>query len=150
MIKKTKPTRISYERFKEIYHQVSRVTVEVVLVTPKGIALTLRRIPPYKGYWHTPGGSVLYKEKVKDAVKRVAEEELGVKIKIKRFLGFWEIPEWTQPGGFCHTVGLVFEVRQASGKIKTNSQSSKIKFFKKLPQKMIPEQKRFLEKNLHL
>ncbi len=73
-------------------------------------------------------------------------EELGIKVKIKKFLGFWEIPEWTQPNGFCHTISLVFLVKQLSGKLKPDSQSSEIKIFQRLPENMIKEQKEFLEK----
>ncbi|MEK7550872.1 MAG: hypothetical protein AAB535_03770 [Patescibacteria group bacterium] len=60
-MEKEKLTKIPYEEFKRIYSKVTRVTVELVLLTKHGVTLTLRNIYPYKKDWHTPGGSVLYK-----------------------------------------------------------------------------------------
>ena len=148
MIKQSKPIKFSFREFKKIYSKVPRVTVEIVIISKNGVALSLRNIEPYKGYWHTPGGTILYGESIRNAVIRVAKEELGVNVKISKFLGFWEIPEWSQPKGFCQTIGLIFQVRFISGKFKSDEQSSEIKFFRKLPQKMIKEQKVILEKRL--
>ena len=138
--------RLPFEKFKEIFSQVPRTTVEIVLVRDGGIVLSLRDIEPYKGSWHTPGGTLFHKERVEDAVKRVAKEELDIEVKIDKFLGYWEIPEWTQPNGFSHPIGLVFQVQQTSGELKSDSQSLELKVFEKLPENMIKEQKDFLEK----
>jgi ADP-ribose pyrophosphatase YjhB (NUDIX family) len=138
--------RFPFEVFKDIFSKVPRVTVEVVLIKDGGIVLSLRNIEPYKGYWHTPGGTLFHKEKVEDAVKRVAKEELGVSVEVDKFLGYWEIPEWTQPKGFSHAIGLVFQVKTLSEELKPDTQSSEIKVFKKLPKNMVREQKEFLER----
>lgn len=142
--KLNKPTKIPYKDFKEIYHKVTRVTVEIILLTRNGVVLTLRSIEPFKNQWHTPGGSVLYKESVEDAVKRVCLEELGVKVKIKKFLGYWEVPEWKEKEGFCHSIGLIHQVEIKSGKLRGNDQSSKIESFKKIPNNTIDVHKKFL------
>lgn len=138
--------RFPFEVFKDIFSKVPRVTVEIVLIKDGGIVLSLRNIEPYKGYWHTPGGTLFHKEKVEDAVKRVAKEELGISVGVDKFLGYWEIPEWTQPKGFSHAVGLVFQVKTLSEELKPDTQSSEIKVFEKLPEKMIKEQKELLER----
>jgi len=138
--------RLPFEEFKSIFSKVPRVTIEIVLVKNGGVVLTLRNIDPYKGYWHTPGGTLFYKEKVEDAVKRIAKDELGVEVKINKFLGYWEVPEWTQENGFSHSIGLVYQVETLLGDFTLNNQSSKMGIFDKIPDNTIQEQKEFLEK----
>lgn len=140
--------KIPFEEFKIIFSRVLRVTIEIVLIKESGVVLTLRDIDPYKGFWHTPGGTLFYKEKVEDAVKRIARDELGVEVEIDNFLGFWEMPEWTQLNGFSHAVGLVHQVRLVAGDLNVHGQASKVDVFKKLPQNMIREQKEFLERKI--
>ncbi len=142
--------RIPFKEFKYIFSKVPRTTAEVVLVKNGGIALTLRNINPYKGLWHTPGGTLFYKEKVEDAVKRIAKDELGVEVAIDKFLGYWEVPEWAQPNGFGHAVSLAHQVRLVSGDLNVNKQASEVRVFQKLPTNMIKEQKEFLEKKYGL
>ena len=71
---------LTFEEFKTIYSKVPRLTVEVIVKTDKGILFTKRLIPPYVGSWHFPGGTVYYKETITDAIERVAQDELGVKV----------------------------------------------------------------------
>ena len=138
--------RLPFEEFKYIYSKVPRLTVEIVLIKDGGIVLSLRNIAPYKGFWHVPGGTVLYREKIEDAVKRIANDELDVNVELENLLGYWQVPEWLQPGGFSSPIGLVYKVKLLSGELKGNSQSSEIKIFRRLPDNMIEEQKQFLEK----
>ncbi|MBU0975306.1 NUDIX domain-containing protein, partial [Patescibacteria group bacterium] len=77
--------RLPYKTFKYIYRKVPRLCVDVIVKTPRGIILTKRSIPPAKGWWHIPGGTILWGETVEQAVKRVAREEVGVEVKIKKF-----------------------------------------------------------------
>ena len=63
-MKKNKPKKLPYKTFKSIYSRVPRATIELVIQTPAGILLSKRSIPPYKGYWHIPGGTVLFHEKM--------------------------------------------------------------------------------------
>ena len=76
--------KLPYKTFKAIYSKVPRLCVEVVLLTQGGVILTKRSIPPEQGKWHIPGGTVLKNENLEQAVKRVALEELGVKITVKK------------------------------------------------------------------
>ena len=143
-----KPKKFSFKRFKEIYSQVTRLTVEVLLQTSEGIVLTKREIEPYRGMWHIPGGTVLYGEKLLDAVERVAKEELGVNVKAEKLLGYIEYSGWEKLEWFGWTVGIVFLSTIKSGKLRGNSQGKTIGFFKTLPRNVIPEQRKFIEKNL--
>lgn len=142
--------RFSFEKFKEIYSQVTRLTVEVIVETPGGIVLTKRKIKPYKGMWHIPGGTVLYGEKVRQAVKRVAKEELGVEVEVKKLLGYIEYPRGEKIGWFGWPIGLVFLARIKSGKLRGGRQGKSIGFFKTLPKDFVPEQRKFIEKNLKI
>ena len=46
------PKRLSYVEFKKIYSRVPRLSVELVILIPGGVLLTLRSIEPYMGEWH--------------------------------------------------------------------------------------------------
>ena len=90
----------SHEEFKNIYSRVPRLCVELVVKTPEGVILSLRKLPSYRGKWHIPGGTVFYKEKVTDAVKRVAAEELGIEVSIRELLGYIDYDSEEKERGF--------------------------------------------------
>lgn len=139
-----KPKKLPFEEFKKIYSKVPRLCVDLVVKTKEGILLTKRQIPPYVGYWHTPGGTVLLYEKLTDAIQRVALNEIGTKVKIIKLLGTMEFPpdEITK-----QSISIVYEVTPISKNLKGSNQAKELKFFKKVPPKTIKEQARFLTKN---
>lgn len=138
--------KLPFKIYKSIYSRVSRLCVEVVVQTNNGIVLTFRDIEPYKGYWHVPGGAVLYKEKLHDAVKRIAKDELGTAVTIERYIGYQEYPLEAKVRGWGWTVSLIFLTKIKSGMVRGSEQGKKVKMFKILPQKVVPEQKDFLIK----
>ncbi len=139
-----KPKRLSFEEFKSIYSKVPRLCVDLVVKTEKGILLTKRQIPPYLGYWHTPGGTVLLKEKISDAIQRISQDEFGSKVKIIKLLGVMEFP----PDKITkHSISIVYLVKPENKNLKGSWQAEEIKYFKLLPTKIIKEQKDFLQKN---
>ncbi len=138
--------RLSHKRFKEIYSRVPRLCVDIIVQTPRGIILTLRNIEPWKGYWHIPGGTVMYQESIEHAVKRVAKEELGVNVEIKTMVGYLEYPSERKMRSWGQSVCLEFLVKIKSGKLRGSRQGEKFGIFKKAPAKMIVEQKQFLRK----
>lgn len=140
--------KLPYEKFKEIYSQVPRLVVEVIIKTPEGILLTKRSIDPYKGLWHITGGTVLFGERIEESVKRVALEEVGLLVEISKFLGYLEYPNETKNAGFDWTIGLAFLVYVVGGKIKNGDQSSEVCIFKELPKDMIKEQYDFIKDKL--
>ena len=142
-MKNSKP--FSSEEFKEIYSKVPRLCVDLVIKIPEGIVLSLRSIPPYKGSWHFPGGTVLFREKVKDAIQRVAMEEIGISVKIHKFLGYIEFFDEEKERGFGYSVSMAFLCHLAGTDIRPNSDASEIKTFKELPDNMVDEQRVFLE-----
>lgn len=139
--------KLSSEEFKTLYSKVPRLTVEIVVKNENGTLLTLRNVPPYEGWWHIPGGTVRFKESIRKAVKRIAKAELGVDCNISEFLGYIEYLNNTPFGGFDYPVGLAFLVKPISNHFKTDFQGSDIRYFKKLPKKVIKEQRQFLVRN---
>ena len=139
-----KPKRLSFEEFKNIYSKVPRLCIDLVVKTQDGILLTKRDIPPYKGYWHTPGGTLLLTEKITKAIQRIAKDEFGSKVKIIKLLGTMEFPpdEITK-----HSVSIVYLIKPISKNLKGNWQAKELKFFKEIPEKTIKEQKKFLLEN---
>src|SRR5574340_752765 len=65
-------------------------TVDVVIQDKDCFILTKRTILPYKNRWNLPGGIVFKTEKLSDAAKRIAKEELNLTVKIECFLGVYE------------------------------------------------------------
>ena len=133
-----------------IFSRVPRVTVDIVIKDKRGILLIKRSIRPDKGEWHFAGGTVRYKEKLLHAVKRKAYDETGLQVKVKKFLGICEFTKWRYPG-YTHIIDLVFLAEPIRGKIKGNAKEAgtELRFFKKLPKNMIPEQRKILQgKNL--
>ena len=78
--------------------------------------------------WHIPGGTILFSEPVKHAIKRIADEELGVRINIVKPLG---LIEYFVDNG-RHTVCNAYLVEIVSGKLRGSKQGKEIKFFPKI------------------
>lgn len=135
----------SSEEFKAIYSKATRLCVDLVIKGPEGIVLSLRNIKPYKGQWHFPGGTVFYKEKITDAIKRVAMEEAGIKVNVEKLLGYIEFPSEEKERGFGYTISMAFLCSTKDSIFRSNEESLGIKIFKKLPSNMVAEQYKFLK-----
>lgn len=135
--------RLSDSEFKSIYAKVPRLCVEIVVSSPQGILLTQRAIPPKIGFWHIPGGTVLFNESLKKALKRNAKRELGVDIASSKFLTMLEY--YKTGSTFGHDVSLVYLVKIKQKDIKVNNEASQARFFKKIPSKIVKEHKQFLK-----
>lgn len=134
---------LSIKTFKYIFSRVPRLCLDLVIRSPKGALLTKRAIAPAKGFWHLPGGSILFKESVEAAVQRICERELGTKAAALKFLQFIEYYKYNST--FGHTLSLVFEVKP-QGKIKLNDEASAFDYFKIAPPKTLREVSNFLKK----
>lgn len=141
-----KPKRLPEKEFKYIYSKVPRLCVEVIIQTKKGVILSKRDIPPYKGWWHIPGGTVMFGETLEEAVKRIALDELGLNVEIKKMLGVIEYPKLEGN----HAVGVAFSNKIISGNLSGSYQAKEVETFMDIPKKTIPEQKEFLTANLKL
>jgi ADP-ribose pyrophosphatase YjhB (NUDIX family) len=132
------------EEFEAIFSQVPRLTVEVVIATPPlGVLLSLRDIPPCQGLWHLPGGTVRFGEPAVDAVRRVAEHELGLHVEPGELLGYIEYPSHYNHG-LDSPVGLAFRAEVIGGPPKPGGLPDRRRWFRTLPEEMHDEQQDFL------
>lgn len=132
--------KLPYVEFKKIYKRVPRLCVDLLIRNNKGeILLTKRDIPPDLGWWHFPGGTVLLGESMEDAIQRVGMEELQTRLKVKKLLGINEYHK----SGFGYPLAATYLV-EAQGKLLGGEQAREIGFFKKLPEKTLPEVKEFI------
>lgn len=135
------------EEFKAIYSKVPRVTVDLIIKTPEGIILALRSHYAWKGYWHFPGGTILYKESVLEAVHRVAKEEIGQSVEVIKLLGYTESRDEEKHRGFGSTVTLTFLCMTDQTVFSVNEDASTIELFPEIPDNLIPEQADFLREH---
>lgn len=120
-----------------------RLTVEVVIKGSRGIYLTKRSIEPCKGEWHIPGGTVHYGESAVDAVKRVADWELGIAVNNPEFIGYIEYPSHYN-NGLGSPVGLVFVVTDFDGTPELNEEAAEADWFTVVPENMHGDQDSYL------
>lgn len=107
--------------------------VDLVIFDGKSVLLTKRTRNPYKGYWHLPGSMIHKNESMKTAAKRSAKEELGLDVKIEKFVGVYESLD-----RFRHDISHGFVVTIKKGKMRIDFQSNDYGFFKTIPKKTIP------------
>lgn len=137
------PKRLPFKEFVKIYDEVPRLCIDLVIVKADGILMTLRDIDPWKGLWHIPGGTILLHEKIGDAIDRIAQSELGVKVKVKKILGAVEFLE-DMGKGYKHAVSIAYLVEPLSNNFKNDNQSKEIKFFKEIPENTVKEHTKFI------
>jgi 8-oxo-dGTP pyrophosphatase MutT (NUDIX family) len=132
-----------------IFSRVPRLCVEVVIVEPdRGVLLALRDIPPNVGAWHIPGGTVLFGEPLRDAVRRVALAELGLGVTAHELLGYIEYPSHFN-NGLDSPVGLAFRAEIAPD-ARSNDPPPGCEWFTRLPAGLYEEQREFLTRRLNL
>jgi 8-oxo-dGTP diphosphatase len=91
-------------------------TVDIILSDHSNkILIIKRKKDPFKDYFSLPGGFVNEGEKVEDAVKREAEEELLVKVEPIDILGVYSDPK-RDPRG--HIISITFIAKIISGEPK--------------------------------
>ncbi len=128
------------DEFDWIFSRVPRLTVEVVITEPRrGVLLSLRDIEPCRGMWHLPGGTVRFGEPAVEAVRRVAEAELGLTVAVGELLGYIEYPSHYEHG-LDSPLGLAFAADAADGV----DAPAGCEWFRALPENMHEEQKSFL------
>ena len=133
--------RLSDQVFRSIYSTVPRLCVDLIVMTKDGVVLSKRDIPPATGMWHFPGGTVYFRERLIDAVRRVGREELGVRLRVEKTLG---AIEFSKQSGFGHPISIVHLATIVSGTLQGSWQAREVKTYWKPPQHMIPEHRRFL------
>ncbi len=137
---------LSPERFEEIFSEVPRVTVDIVIPRWGGVVMTKRNIPPRKGMWHLPGVGVLYGETVEEAIKRACETEVGLQVEIDLSVGInglIGLIEYEPVDRFDQVIAIVWQV-QAVGELHSSWNGTELQTAETLPKNTIPEVARFL------
>ncbi|MBM2851994.1 MAG: hypothetical protein HW420_541 [Candidatus Nitrosotenuis sp.] len=111
---------------------------DLVIFDGKSVLLTKRTRNPYKGYWHLPGSIIHKNERIIDTVKRSAKEELNLDVTVMKFLGLYESLD-----KYRHDISHGFVV-SAVGKMKTDYQSSDLRFFERLPRRLVPHHRKMI------
>ena len=119
--------------------------VDLLIFKNNSILLTKRTINPAKGSWHLPGSIILKGEKMEDTVARSAKEELNLNVKIQKYLGVYQNLD-----NFRNDISHGFIVRVKNGKLKTDFQSSELKFFKKIPKNTMSHHKKEIKDSYKL
>jgi 8-oxo-dGTP pyrophosphatase MutT (NUDIX family) len=114
---------------------------DLILFEDDSILLTKRTQNPFKGMWHLPGTMIRKDEKIEEAVKRAGETELGLKVSIIQYVGFFESID-----NFRHDISHGFIVKTKKIQIKIDFQSNDYKFFKRLPKNLVPHHKIMIKK----
>jgi ADP-ribose pyrophosphatase YjhB (NUDIX family) len=138
------------EEFDRIFSRVPRLTVELVIASgDRGVLLALRDFGPCKGLWHLPGGTVRFGEPLVQAVRRVAQDELGVTVSVGEMLGYIEYPSHYN-NDLDSPVGLAFLTDVVGDVPDEPNLRSECAWFKVLPDNMHAEQTEFLARHLDI
>lgn len=129
-----KPQKLPYDKFLKSFKLAPRIAIDLwVKNEDKGVLYTKRDVEPFRGLWHLPGSFLLLGETVDGCVKRLAREELGLKIAGNGFKLRYLDEDLQEPRG--HVVHLVYEVRVKKSQI---GEGKNKRFFFEPPKGMIP------------
>ena len=102
---------IPEELFSQFTARMPQVCVELIVESKEGILVAKRDIEPSVWFW--PGGRLYKGEELDDAAHRIADEELGIEVRITDRYGpyahLWE-ESATEGSPSRHTVNTVFHV----------------------------------------
>lgn len=136
--------KLAQEHFNQIYSQVPRLCVDVVIRSGSGVLLGLRDIEPNKGLWALPGGTLFMRESLNDCAVRIAHQETGFVVSPGEILG---AIEYLESESSRHTVGLAVDCRVLRGELRPDYQHKQLEWFSTLPQNILPDVGRFLKKH---
>jgi len=111
------------------------LSVDVIINTPKGIALIKRRNEPFKGEWCLPGGHVDPNETVERAAVREMAEELSARIGERdlRLVGIYSNPN-RDPR--YRNVAICFSTEYQFTTLRAGDDAAEFNFF---PENALPE-----------
>ena len=136
---------LTLDEFQSIYSKVPRLCVDLVIRKQEGILMTLRQKDGWIDQWHLPGGTIYYRESIENAIKRVAQEELGTDIRVISLLGPIEYFSELTERGYGYSISFAYLCEIPSDSIITlDDHAKKYAFFSELPANTVMEQKQFL------
>lgn len=112
MTEKIRKGWIESDLYRQVTASMPILCVDLVIRRKDGLILLVkRRNYPAKNRWWTPGGKVDKGEKLEKAVIRIAEEKVGISVRILKQIGVFEF--FFRKGHFgnpSHIVSIVFLV----------------------------------------
>jgi colanic acid biosynthesis protein WcaH len=104
------------ETFGACIDALLQVCVEVLLERDGAVLVARRTNEPAKGEWFWPGGRLYKGERLDDAARRVAREELDVEVDLTERFGvyrhFWDTAS-VEGADSRHTVNIVYRATQS-------------------------------------
>jgi ADP-ribose pyrophosphatase YjhB (NUDIX family) len=105
-----------------------RGEVIMVIVRPNGkLLLHSKRFYP-AGVYRLPSGRVLWEEEVQESLDNEVEEETGLRVRVKRFLGIIEY-EFCCQGRTIPFVSYVFQLEELGGELRCRDREEGITGF---------------------
>lgn len=105
---------ISPDVFAKFLQKLPQVSVELLVEQDGELLLVRRTNQPAKGEWFVPGARLFKGESFKQAVHRIARDELGIRVDIISQVGtfnhFWEASAFESVSQ-THTVNIVYHVQ---------------------------------------
>lgn len=124
-----------YPVFIALCKSVPMVAVNLAVMPDKNRILLTYRKDDFYDNWHIPGSILHYKELPADAINRVSQKELSLKISKPRFVGC--LNEYDRRG---HEIVLIYVARPL-GKLKVGEYFA----LDKIPKNLIKEQRQEVE-----
>ncbi len=143
---------VSEEEYKTIVKNVPICCVDLVIRNNEGkVLLVKRKNHPLKGEWCVPGGRILRGEKIKDAAKRKAKDELGLDLEVKDKIGTYELffeKSAHGPEIGAHSICIAVETTPTnSEEITLDGDHSEYEFFDKIEEDWHPYVKEIIKKS---
>lgn len=116
----------------------------IVMNAKRQVLLVKRKNEPFRNQWWVPGGRVHKGESLARAFERKMKEELGIRVRDVRPVGYFEgrrlgSGTWGIDAG-VHAVSVVFAARAVDGTVCLDGQSADWGYFDELPKrfKVVP------------
>lgn len=143
---------IEIDEYKRIVEYMPILCVDLLVFFKNELLLLRRKKEPLKGEWWIPGGRVFKNEKLLDAAKRKAFEEIGLNPEIEpNPIFFYEFfsPKSTFEGvkTGTHTLSMVFKaiIKDENFNIQLDTTSLDYKFISKIEENLHPDLKNILK-----
>lgn len=128
-------------------------SVDLLVKCPDGILLGKRTNEPAKGEWFVPGGRIQKGEPLREAVHRIAEEELGLEVIIEQPLGtydhFYDCSDVPESGG-KHYIAHAYTVSATNCRVSGDGQHAEFQVFEAVPDPLHPHVKAYIEQSHEL
>ncbi len=144
-------SKISRDLYKKILENAPMCAVDFVLVYNNKVLLAYRTNEPAKDQWWLPGGRLYKNERLEDAIRRKAYEEVGIKVDIEKKIGCYEVMFKESPfkniKSGLHYIAICYLVKPLNDnvEIKLDSQHLKHKWIDKIERTLHPYVKTVLK-----